>query len=173
MQYSNTSKISAIALEKIGSEARVPGFYCLLRRVKHPRQEQIAELMSLSADHTLNFLRLLIAASKSSDFVKKKKRTRGITRNEEAAIEKTFRSLEGIFQTSAASYSDDAHAASLTIAYLRRLLNNGRIENYINAIYPELFKELKVSGELSLVNNKVRTKAVARKRIDRATLGEE
>lgn len=146
MPQPNKNKICVRALEQIGPDLRYPGFYSSLRHVKHRRQEQIAKLMFMSADYSLSFMQLLIAASKRSDFVKRKIRTRGISRHQQTAIEETFRPLEEAFRRSAASYSDDAYAAVVTTAYLRRVLRNVRIASYLNAVYPEIFEELKAEG---------------------------
>lgn len=146
MPQPNKNKICARALEQIGPDPRYPGFYSSLRRVKHRRQEQIAELMFMSADYSLSFMQLLIAASKRSDFVKRKIRTRGISRHQQAAIEKTFRPLEEAFRRLAASYSDDAYAVVVTTAYFRRVLRNVRITSYLNAVHPAIFEELRAEG---------------------------
>jgi hypothetical protein len=90
MPQPNKSKICVRALEQIGPDPRYPGFYSSLRRVKHRRQEQIAKLMFMSADYSLSFMQLLIAASKRSDFVKRKIRTRGISRHKRRRSRKHF-----------------------------------------------------------------------------------
>lgn len=108
----------------------------------------MADLMFMSADYTLNFVKLLIAASKDTDFAKKRGRTRGITRHEQATIEKRFQMLEKAFRRSATSYSDNAYAAALTTAYLRKVLGNARIASYLIAVHPELFEEMRAGGSL-------------------------
>ena len=143
MRQSGKEGICPGALKKIGPDPKYPGFYSLLRRVKPQRQQQIADLMSMSADHSLSFLNLLIAGSKESDFVGKKRRTRGISRQELATIEKSFRSLENSFRSLAPAYPDNAYALVVTEAYLRGLLNNARVASYLNSVHPEIFEDLK------------------------------
>ena len=97
----------------------------------------------MSGDYTLSFMQLLIAASKHSDFIKKKIRTRGISRQQQTMIEETFQPIEETFRRLASSYSDDAYAVAITTAYVRRVLSNVRIASYLNAVHPEIFEELR------------------------------
>jgi hypothetical protein len=149
MQRAIKSNISDRAFELLGPDPRYPEFYALLRRVNDRRQEQIAQLMFMSADYTVSFLRLLIAASKHSDYIKEKRPPRGISQRELAAIERTIQPLEEEFRRSAASYSDDAWAVAVTSAYVRKLLRNDRIASYLSAVYPKIFDELSAIGHSS------------------------
>lgn len=143
MRRANTNNISANVLDRIGPDARGAGIFRLLRRVNCPRQEQIAEIMFLVADFTLNFARLLVEASKPADFVRKKRHAKGVTRAEAGAIEETVLALEKKLRNSAATYPDDARAIVITAAYIRRILSNSRVASYLIAVHPEIITELK------------------------------
>jgi hypothetical protein len=146
MRPSNTKGISPRALEKIGPDLRAQGFYSALRHVKPQRQEQIAELMSISADRSISFLSLLIAASTGSELVGKKRHARGISHQELAKIERSFRPLENLFRSLAPAYPGNAYALAITEAYLRRVLRNGRVASYLNSVHREMFEDLAAGG---------------------------
>jgi len=146
MRPPNTKGISPRALEKVGPDTKYPGFYAMLRRVTPQRQEQIAEMMSMSADRTLSFLNLLIAASKDTDFVGKKWRTRGISRAEQAELVRTIQPLEELFRLSAPAFPGNAYVLAVTEAYLRRILRNDRVASYLCSVHPEILQELAADG---------------------------
>jgi hypothetical protein len=106
------------------------------------RQEEIAEIMALSGNRCRSFLRLLILASKESDFVRSKKTPRGVRPNEVKLIEREIGSLEEAFRAAAATYADDAYALVLTEAYFRSLLKNARIATYLRSVWPKLFAKV-------------------------------
>ena len=153
MRQSGRQGICPGALEKIGEDPKYQGFYSLLRRVKPHRQQQIADLMSMSADRSLSFLTLLVAASRESDFLRKKTRTRGISRQQLATIEKAFRPLEESFRTRAPDYADNAYALVVTEAYFRRLLNSPRVANYLNLVHGGAFDGLVADGLVRQVSS--------------------
>jgi hypothetical protein len=149
MRAPNTKGISPRALKQIGSDHHFPQFYSTLRRLKPRRQEQIADLMAMSADRRLSFLTLLVSASKQSDFVGRKKRTRGISRRQLTEIEETMRRLEAQFRSSAPAYRENANALVVTEAYLRRILQNVQIANYIKSVHREIFDQFAADGLVS------------------------
>jgi DNA invertase Pin-like site-specific DNA recombinase len=132
---------SAGGLGKIGGSSQASECGSLLRRVSPGRQEEIAEIMAMSADRSLSFLRLLVLASKKGDFVRSRKMPRGVRPNEMKLIAREIGSLEEAFRAAAATYPDDAYALVFTEAYLRSLLKNARIAAYLRSVQPKLFAE--------------------------------
>lgn len=146
MSRASTKGISEAALEKIQGGIKRPSFYSALRRVNAQRQEQIADIMTACSDYTDYLLNILIAASKSSDFVDTKRRMRGLGAHEQAEIDKVFPPIEDAFRKSTLSYADDARALAVTEAYVRRMLANPRIAAYIRAAHPDVTRELRRVG---------------------------
>jgi len=137
--------ICQAAQEKIGL-LQQGYYYSVLRRVNSTRQTQIADLMAACADYSYSLLYLLIFASKRSDFVRGKRRVRGLSKAELAKIENVFPRIEDAFRRSARSYADDARALMLTEAYVRRILANPRIAAYVRSAHPSVFGDLKRLG---------------------------
>lgn len=122
--------------------SQVPERRSLLRRVSARRQEEIAEIMTLSADWSLSFLRLLVLASKERDFVRDMETPRGVQPYEMKLIEREIASLEEAFRTATAAYANTAYALVLTEAYLRSLVKNARIAAYLRSVWPKLFAKI-------------------------------
>jgi hypothetical protein len=130
------------ALKVLGPHTNDRKTYSMLRSVTSRRQREIADLMQKSADYTFCFMQLLIAATKRCDFSGGKTRTRGVTRNELAAIERTFGGLENAFRKSAPSYQEDTLTFLVSLAYVRKLLLNSRITKYLKTFHPRHYREL-------------------------------
>lgn len=130
------------ALEKISARARPFYFYSMLRRVNARRQNEIADLMAACSDYSFPFLNLLIFGSKASDFVRTKRRMRGLGQAELAVIEKAVPQFEAAFWSAARSYADDARASMVTEAYVRRILANPKVAAYVRVAHPKVFRDL-------------------------------
>jgi hypothetical protein len=135
--------LSIRALDVLGKNAQAAAYRSLLRRVSLRRQEEITEIMALSGDRCLSFLRLLVLASNGHDFVRSKKVPRGVRSSEIKLIEREIGFLEDAFRASAATYADDAYALALTESYFRSLLKNPRIAVYLRTVRPKLFAEMR------------------------------
>jgi uncharacterized protein YbgA (DUF1722 family) len=115
----------------------------MLRRVKAKRQREIADIMYKSANYTFAFMELLIAASKIGDFNDVKIRTRGVSRNELATIERTFSELENDFRCLAPYYREGTIAFLVSLAYARKFFENENIAKYLRTFYPSHYDNLK------------------------------
>ena len=146
MPRASTTGISEVALQKMRGHVKRQSFYSILRRVNAQRQDQIADIMTACSDYTYCFLNLLIAASRNSDFVRPKRRMRGISAGEQADIERVFPPIEEAFRKSALSYADDARALAVTAAYVGRMFANPRIAAYVQTAHPVLARELRRLG---------------------------
>ena len=142
MTRATTKGICAAVLEKIGLRARPLYFYSMLRRVNSRRQDEIADLMAACSDYSLPFLNLLVFGSKASDFVRAKRRMRGLSQAELAVIEGVVPQLEAAFWGAARSYADDARASMVTEAYVRRIFSNPNVAAYVGAAHPRVFRSL-------------------------------
>ena len=130
------------ALEVLGPHTNDRKTYSMLRSVTPRRQREIADLMQKSADYTFSFVQLLIAATKRCEFIGKKTRTRGVTRNELAAIERIFGGLENAFRKSVPSFQEDTLTFLVSLAYVRKLLLNRRITKFLKIFYPRHYRDM-------------------------------
>jgi len=136
------SRLTNCAWSTIGAASQAPERRSLLRRVSARRQEEIAEIMTLSADRSLSFLRLLVLVSKEPDFIRGKETPRGVQPHEMKLIEREIASLEEAFRTATAAYANDAYVLALIEAYLRSLVKNARIAAYLRSVWPRLFAKI-------------------------------
>lgn len=116
--------------------------YSLLRNVLPRRQREITDLMQMSADYTVGFMQLLVAASNQSDFVRPKTRTIGITKKEQAAIELTISEMEIAFRKLVPNYRKAALTFLVSRAFARRLVRNEHVLKYLRTFYPIQCNEL-------------------------------
>jgi len=142
-----TKGICEPALRKIGADTGEFYFYSMLRRVNARRQNEIADLMVACSDFSFSFLNVLVFASNARDFVRGKRRMRGLSRAELELIEEVILSLETAFWKAAQSYANDARALMVTEAYVRRILNNPELLATVRSRHPNVLREL---GRLSL-----------------------
>jgi hypothetical protein len=161
MRPLNRRGISARALEVIGAESREPAVFSALRRVKSPQQDKIVQMMSMSGDLTSGFLELLVVASPSSAFVRKKHHPKGLRRDEIKFIEDTLRPLEKAFCVASITYREHAYLLDLTRAYLRRIMRSERMTSYLKIAQPERYAELQVL-ELDWLRGRDYTQPAAR-----------
>lgn len=154
-----TKHICKVALDKIGGRSRPFYFYSLLRRVNARRQNEIADLMTACSDYSFSLLNLLIYASKATDFVREKRRMRGLSVAELTLIENVVPPLEAAFWKATKSYADDARALMVTDAYIRKILGNPEVVAYVRGVHPKVFRDLKRLG-FNVVEEAVSTDAV-------------
>ena len=146
MKRGTTKGICSAALEKMGPDRREHYFYSMLRRVNGRRQNEIADLMVACSDCSFSFLNVLIFASNATDFVRAKRRMRGLNKAELEMIEKVMPPLEDAFWRAAKSYADDARSLMVTEAYVRRILGNPQVADFVRSDHPKVFRKLNRMG---------------------------
>jgi len=146
MKRGTTKGICSAALAKIGPDSREHYFYSMLRRVNDRRQSEITDLMAACSDYSFSFLNILVFASKPADFVRDKRRMRGLSKAELEMIEKVVPPLERAFWQAAKPYADDARSLMVTEAYIRRILGNAQIADLVRSVHPKVFRKLNRMG---------------------------
>jgi len=104
-----------------------------LRKMKAIRQIESVKLMESANNFTSNYARMLLAATPQEQLVKpdKPKKIRGLNAEQFSRMETEMKQLQKEFSLIEERYGDDALQHTLIKSYLRTLLQNSKISNYL------------------------------------------
>jgi len=108
--------------------------FTVLRRLKPVRQIEAVTLMEDANVYTVAYARALLAATPNAQLLdpEKPKKVNGLSAEQMARMEAEMQSLQREYQLIEESCGTDVLNHTLTITYLRSLLNNKRITKYLD-----------------------------------------
>ena len=123
-----------------------PVTFDILRKMKHMRQIEAAELMNLAGNYTASYAKALLAGTKQHDLVhaNRPKSVNGMTPDQMARMEREMETLQRDFKAIESSYGDDVLNLVIASGYLAKMIGNGEISRYLDQHHPELLGEFRV-----------------------------
>ncbi|MHB1958098.1 MAG: plasmid partitioning protein RepB C-terminal domain-containing protein [Acidobacteriaceae bacterium] len=127
--------------------------FTVLRKMKPIRQIYAAEMMVASNNYSTRFVRGLLAVTKPEGLVAPEetyKRLRRTTATQHAVMEQGSDALIEDFKMVEKSYTSDLLSLTIAAGYLRRMLENGRIERHLLKLHPDILQA--IQGILATVD---------------------
>lgn len=114
-----------------------------LRKVKPMRQIEIAELMRAACNHSVGYVKCLVAATPLEQMADadRPKDFRGLTPDDVARMEHEMASLGRDFKLIEESHGKNVLNLVLVSGYLRKLLDNNRVVKFLSQNYTEILAE--------------------------------
>jgi ParB-like chromosome segregation protein Spo0J len=114
-----------------------------LRRVQPMRQIEIAELMCAAGNFSVGYAKCLVAATPAELLVdaERGKDVRGLSPEDVARMEHEMESLGREFKLIEESHGKNVLNLVLVVGYLRKLLENSRVQRYLGQHHPEILAE--------------------------------
>jgi len=115
-----------------------------LRKMKAIRQIESVKLMESANNFTLNYTRMLLAATPREQLVKpdKPKNLRGLDPEQIARMETEMQQLQKEFSLVEERYGDDVLQHTLIKSYLRTLFQNNKVKSYIRRTHENMHDAL-------------------------------
>ncbi|MHA3103211.1 plasmid partitioning protein RepB C-terminal domain-containing protein [Acinetobacter sp. ANC 3791] len=122
-----------------------PNIFPLLRKMKSVRQIECVELMLSLNNLTVPYAKALLMTTDGNmlNNPKQKIKKSDITFEAIKKIENDRANLQIQFKILEQSYAQDTLNLVLAVGYLKKLLSNNNIENYLNKNHLEIYSELK------------------------------
>lgn len=122
-----------------------PNIFPLLRKMKSVRQIECVELMLSLNNLTVPYAKALLMTTDGSMLNDPKQKIKKSDTTFEAIkrIENDRANLQIQFKILEQSYAQDTLNLVLAVGYLKKLLSNNNIENYLNKNHLEIYSELK------------------------------
>lgn len=132
----------AVVILKKGERATA-GALRLFRKVKPMRQIEMAELMLASSNFSIAYAKCLIAATPEDQLVdpQTSKDIDGISPADMARMEREMESLSSDFRQIEEKHGKNVLNLVVSVAWLKKLLNNARCVRYLAQSSPEILAE--------------------------------
>jgi ParB-like chromosome segregation protein Spo0J len=120
-----------------------PSALRVLSRVTPERQIEMCELMIAAHNYTVPFAEAMLAATPSSQLKepRKKKKMEGLSPEELARMEKETEGLVNDIKLVKESYGKDMLNLVLACGYLSRMLENGKVVQFLSSHYPDFLSQ--------------------------------
>lgn len=120
-----------------------PNIFPLLRKMKSIRQIECAELMLSLNNLTAPYAKALLMTTNTNMLNEPQKKFKKLDSSFEAIkkIENDRANLHIQFKILEQNYAQDTLNLVLATGYLKKLLSNNNIKNYLNKTHPEIFSE--------------------------------
>ena len=127
-----------------------PGTLRLLRRVNAVRQVEIAELMVGTNSYSKAYVEALILATPEDQLVHsvKPKKPKGLSAENLAKMEQEMEMLQRDLKTTEKSYGQNVLSLTVARSYIRKLLENPDVKQFLNAQYADVLNEFAALVEL-------------------------
>jgi hypothetical protein len=114
-----------------------------LRKVRPMRQIEIAELMCAANNFSVGYAKCLTASSSTEHLVdgERGKDPRGLSPEEVSRMEHELESLGREFKLIEDSHGKNTLNLTIVVAYLRKILENARVNKHLANNYPEIATE--------------------------------
>jgi hypothetical protein len=113
----------------------------VLRNMKPTRQVECAELMISANTLTMPYARSLLMATAPELLLKEPRRSKTITREQIARMEKEMKSLQSNYKAAEQTYGDDMLNLVLARGYLVKMLENAQVGRFLMQHQPEVLTE--------------------------------
>jgi hypothetical protein len=127
-----------------------PGTLRLLRRVNAVRQVEIAELMVGTNSYSKAYVEALILATPEDQLVHsvKPKKPKGLSAENLAKMEQEMEMLQRDLKATEKSYGQNVLSLTVARSYIRKLLENPEVKQFLNAQYADVLNEFAALVEL-------------------------
>ncbi len=112
-----------------------------LKRLKPVRQIEAALAMNAMNKYTINYAKSLVAATHSDFLVDGRSKSKGLTEEQIALMERESETLDREFKIIEKDYSQDHLDLTLAVGYVRNLLGNARVVRYLAQYHPMVLAE--------------------------------
>ena len=131
------------AVELLKGKRANPGTFSQLRKAKPMRQIEMAELMCASHNFSVNYAKCLVTATPSTQLVDpdSSKSIDGLSTIDIARMERETATLANDFKKIEESYGKNVLNLVIVVGYLKSLLDNGKVVQYLAQSYPEILTE--------------------------------
>jgi hypothetical protein len=132
-----------------------PSAFRILRRVTPERQIEMCELMIAAHNYTVPFTKALFAASPSGQLKEpqKKKKMDRLSAEKLARMKKETDGLVNDIKIVKESYGKDMLNLVLACGYLSRMLENGKVVQFLSFHYPDILSEFQKIIEATSLSN--------------------
>jgi hypothetical protein len=135
--------INEEAVDLLKDKPIAPKAIWLLRKVTGLRQIEIAELMVSADNFTKSYVEALVLGTPKDEFVKPEepKQKRGMTKEDIAKMELEMETLERDLKAVEAGYGENMLSLTVARGYIKRLLENAKVVNFLAGNYREILSE--------------------------------
>ncbi len=135
--------ICAEAVQLMKGKRGNSGTFSQMRKAKPMRQIEMAELMCASNNFSVGYAKCLLVATPSSQLTDAsvQKSIDGLSTIDVARMERETASLATDFKSIEETYGKNVLNLVIVVGYLKNLLNNGKVVQYLVQNYPEILKE--------------------------------
>ena len=121
----------------------------IIRKMKPTRQVECAELMLSANNLTLTYAAALLAATPASALMdtKKTRRTKGVTPEQMARMEREMTNLQGEYRLVEQTYGQDVLNLVLAQKYIAKVLENTKVLRFLKQRYPEVLEQFTAIAE--------------------------
>jgi len=132
-------------LEILKDKTVNPVTFDVLRKMKHMRQIEAAELMNLAGNFSASYAKALLAGTRQHDLVhaNRPKTVNGMTPDQMARMEREMETIQRDFKAIESSYGDDVLNLVIASGYLAKMIGNGEILGYLERHHPEILDEFR------------------------------
>jgi ParB-like chromosome segregation protein Spo0J len=115
----------------------------VFKRVKGPRQVEMAEMMVSSNDFSAPYAEAILEATSEDMLVEARavRKMKSISKEEEARLREEMRNLETDFKSVEESYGDNFLKLTTARGYLKSLLSNAKVIRWLTQRHPEIATE--------------------------------
>lgn len=142
--------IHADAVELLKDKPITAGALRFFRKAKPVRQIDMAQLMVAGSNYTRAYAEALVVGTPPDQLVNgSKKVVRGVSEEEIARMEKEMESLERDYRLYQDQFGENSLHLNAAQRYVKRLLENAKVQRFIGNRYPELLEELQELAALT------------------------
>ena len=116
----------------------------MLKRVTALRQIEIAELMVSVNNYTAPYAEGLVLATPKDQMLnpEESKLKKGMSVEDVARMEEEMGALERDLKAAERAYGENVLNLTVSLAYVKRLLENAKVVRFLNGNYPEILRAL-------------------------------
>ena len=132
------------AVELLRGKAAPQGMFAALRKAKPMRQIEMLELMASANNYSAAYAQCLVAATPEDQLVVKSinKQVAGLKPTDIARMEREMTTLEKDLRRVEKTHGTNTLQLVLVVGYLRKLLGNTRVKEFLSSSYPDMLGEL-------------------------------
>lgn len=125
------------------------GVFSFLRKMKPMRQIEVAELLTVTGNYSVPYVKALFAATQADMLIEpnKHKVIQGLTPEQVTKMEKEMEVLQRDLKLVEESHGNQVLSLVLARGYIVQLFRNARVTRYLGQHHPDIFRELQTVSE--------------------------
>ncbi len=145
--------VDSYAVEKLKDKPITPLGLRVFKKVKPPRQREIADVMVTTGDYSGAYAEALLLSTPRDMLVNpdKPKVSSKVKQEDIAQMEREMETLERDFRVYQDRYGENTLTLNVVQRYVQRLVKNSTIKRFLVKHYPEILEELTVVAEMETV----------------------